>query len=385
MIAMSADGRRIACVGDGNQVVVWTPYATKQSVPDHHRLRISGMLNDVPAFERLVKQHGPAIFNVPDAGGLSVLLHAVEDENVELVKSVLNYARDTETDVLFFSDPTKMDSIQCTGECRSVLQIAIARRSPEIVGILIHAMYDGVVPRNVMASIFSQTLVPLGKIYPSIFMDAIMADGMPTTIGDLIVPEGAFKETGYVVGTMSMLLPPKHMLQRLWGESHAETQRCASEVEVPALARVFPYPHCCQIGMKGLLRPLLVSDQIPTEAFSSQLVHSIITYKWQAYAYRMVLTELIVYSIYIALFTTYSIVLGHDREAPEDLTDVTSGATGVVQTFFLLLSACFGLLNLIWEVNQILTNIGDGHKAGLQWPIVLAQFQMEPSGLRVIP
>ncbi|CAD7698674.1 unnamed protein product [Ostreobium quekettii] len=366
-LAVSASGNRAAC-GEGNQIMVWTPFATRGAVPDYYTLCLSGQLDDAKAFEGVLQQHGAAVLNVIDGEGMSILLHAIEDEKVAVVKILLDHSLEMGTKMLFFSSLELAEGLYHSGQCRSALQLAVDRRSPEIAQMLIQAMYSGVVTPPVMAETFRKGLVPLGTVYPTVFLSAITAEGMPTTVGNLTVPESVFEDTGYVVTTTDQFMPGNQMINRMWNEMYSDVGPSADEVEVPALARVFPVPNVCGVGMKGLLRPLLLAKNIPDAAFSSQLVHCIITYKWQAYALKMLLNDLVIYSVYVAFFTAYSLVLGHDRDTPEKLSDIIStDAIGLVQAGLLLPCAILGGWNLSWEINQIRTNIGDHGMSGLTY------------------
>ena len=360
MMAASADGRRIACAGDGNRVTVWTPYASKGCIPDYYSLYAVGCPKDRKLYEDVLKRHAPALLNIPDAVGMTFLMHAIEDSNVDFVQAALDHAQTTETIVLLSSNPDLIDGIPD----RSALEIACAQQSSDIAGMLIKAMAAGVVPRTALARFLHKSLVRLEKRFSPLVVEALSAEGMPTTLGDLTVPQDVFKGDRCVVGTTDVFYVPETALQELWVSMHSGTERSASRVEVPAVAKVYPFPDCCQVGMEGLLRPLLFSRKMPDSVFTTDLVRSVIQYKWQKYAGRMFVQELCVYTAYVLLFTMYGILLGHGDPSPEDNGDVGGGANGIGQAICLLLCSILGFNNLYGKVNQIKTYATDGRRHG---------------------
>ncbi|CAD7704847.1 unnamed protein product [Ostreobium quekettii] len=359
-LAISVDGRRIACAG-AHQVVVWTPYATKGCVPDYYTLLVDGLLQNMNACEAALQEHGAALMNNTDDRGFPLLLNAVVDDNLDLVRTLVKYSQETRTRMLFRT--------QGSENSKNALELAIEGRSPEIAGILIKAMYDGTLSRTMMAHIFGESLVQLGRQYPTLFLEAIKGgpkgEGMPVTIGEIVVPEGVLKKSGFVVETFPKFLD--HDVQQLWGKIQPGNRRRMTEIEVPALAKAFPFPNCCRLGMDGLLRPLLVSNGIPDEAFSTPLVHSIIEFKWQAYAHKMVIKEATIYATYVALFTAYAAALGSDDENQvnfdEDKVGPFIGEWHESQAVLLILSAIMGFLNFVVEVNQVVNDFKDGRRA----------------------
>ncbi|CAD7704848.1 unnamed protein product [Ostreobium quekettii] len=368
VLAISHNGRRIACAGS-DQVVVWTPYATKGCVPDYCTLDASGILNNKRAFEAIVMEHGPAVMNRADAQGVPFIMSAIDHEKATALKVVLKYCQSTRTRLLFFTHSQNPMMNPRQGRCKNAVGLAIERRLPDTVVRLIRAMYDGVVSRNVMASIFKETLVPLGRRYPSLFLEAISGGhgghGMPVTIGKINVPERLLGDHGFVAETFPKFLDLD--VQKLWSRTLPVSRRRSDEVMVPALAQAYPYPGCCKVGMNGLLRHLLVSKGIPDQAFSTSLVQSIITFKWQAYAHKMVVKEAITYCIFVILFTAYAIVLGKDHDgsslfggsdnSDEDNDDVT-------ELILLAICALCALFNLKEEFHQLRTYVREGREHG---------------------
>jgi len=359
-IAIAPGGRRVACGGDGMRVVVWTPCATKGCIPEYHSLCSGDFLHREKGITSILKKHGAAVLNIPDANGMSFLMHAIEDKNVEFVRGALDYAEKRNTLVSLTSNPFGVEGVPIM----SALEIAFQRHSSEIAKMLIRTMTSRVVSSTAMAGFLHKSLIPLGRAVPSLVVDAITADGMPTAIGVLQVPEDVFQRTSSVVATSNVFSTPMNSLQHLWGHLHKPTQLTVGKFEVATVAKVFPYPDCCQIGMKGLLRPLLVSTKVPDRVFASKLVQAVVQYKWQKYASRLFAHELVVYLIYVLLFTIYAILLGHKNRDPEDLKDVIADSNGAVQGMCLLLCAVMGLVNLHWKVNQITTLAIDGKNHG---------------------
>ncbi|CAD7697120.1 unnamed protein product [Ostreobium quekettii] len=359
-IAISPHGRRVACAGDGTRVVIWTPYARKGCIPEYHSLCCGDFLRREKSIASILRKHGPSVLNVPDANGMSFFMHAIVDKNVEFVRAALDYAEEQHTLVSLTLNPDEVAGIPI----RSALEIAFEQHSTEIAKMVIRTMTSRVLSSTAMAKFLHKYLVPLGRAMPSLVVDAITADGMPTAIGVLHVPEDVFQHSSSVVATSNVFSTPVHSLQHLWGHLHKPTELTAGKFEVPTVAKVFPYPDCCQVGMRGLLRPLLVSKTIPDKVFDSKLVHAVVQYKWQTYAHRLFTRELCIYLVYVLLFTIYTILLGHKNREPEGFGDVIGDANGGFQAICVLLCSGLGFTNLFWKVNQIYTLLLDGQRHG---------------------
>ena len=64
-------------------------------------------------------------------------------------------------------------------------------------------------------------------------------------------------------------------------------ERCEEEgltdddpITVAALSKVLPYPDACQVGKRGLLRPMLVNGASDV-CFASFAIKAIVTLKWR--------------------------------------------------------------------------------------------------------
>lgn len=130
-ITFSADGRRLACLGKENSLMVFDAYATKGCIPDQQTLSVGGMEYDKEKVKELLENHGPAILNYPDYSGRTVLLYAVRRQNHDLLTWILSWAKERGHKVGLQRNERYGNSLTRVYKRENALKLAIDCRSPE--------------------------------------------------------------------------------------------------------------------------------------------------------------------------------------------------------------------------------------------------------------
>lgn len=134
-IATSADGCRVACLSNDNQLIVWTPFACKGMIPDWNDLEVSGMGSSVQAVETLLKEHGPGLINYPDYVELTNPFHAVLARDASLLCTLVSWAIESNTKMVLDAEVATKTSKGIKRQESNVLDLAVAQRAPECVEV----------------------------------------------------------------------------------------------------------------------------------------------------------------------------------------------------------------------------------------------------------
>eukprot|EP00803_Ostreobium_quekettii_P000555 evm.model.scf_322.4 EVM.evm.TU.scf_322.4 scf_322:80745-87058(+) len=346
----SHDGRRVACASAKNKFMIWTATAIQGSLPDYNTLKVMNKTSDSPGLKNLLDQFGPAMFNYPSLNGLSVFLAAIQDENEDMVATMIEWALEEKVKVSLFT--YKQDQVEQTNG----LQIAIDKRSPDLTRKLLDALLAGLTTQTVLIDVFEESLLNLGKVYPPLLTEVIGDPRMLQMIGETHCAEGVFGvEPYFLTETSNKYWPATHALEELWRELKPETA-AAGDVRLTADAKVIPYPDIAQIGMEGILRPLLL-EGMPKKIFASKMMLAVINFKWETYARELLLEEITHYVLMVLFFTAYAIVLGHRRHSMQDVGEVLGGSLGAPSLVLMISTAFLAFTNFVRELKQIKTYI----------------------------
>lgn len=126
-LKMSPDGRRIACMREDSQLLVFDAYATEGCIPDRQSLHIAGLEEDQDCIEALLEKHGPSILNYPDFSGMTILFHAAAQKNYLMLQWLLGWAASTGHKAAIQAPPRYRQAERK----QNALKIALDCRSPE--------------------------------------------------------------------------------------------------------------------------------------------------------------------------------------------------------------------------------------------------------------
>lgn len=135
-ISTSADGCRVACLSIDNDLIVWTPFASKGMIPDWNDLLVSGMGSSVDTVEALLKEHGPGLINYPDHVELTIPFHAVLGRDSCLLRTLVSWAIENNTKMVLDAEVETSTSKGIKRQETNVLDLAVAQRAPDCVEVL---------------------------------------------------------------------------------------------------------------------------------------------------------------------------------------------------------------------------------------------------------
>lgn len=100
LMAISPDGRKVACMKSDHTICIWSAYAVNGLIPDYELLKMDGNLYEKKIVKTMLDEVGVSILNYPGANGLSVLYHALLDEKTKLGGWCLKWALDNSIKVV---------------------------------------------------------------------------------------------------------------------------------------------------------------------------------------------------------------------------------------------------------------------------------------------
>lgn len=142
----------------------------------------------------------------------------------------------------------------------------------------------------------------------------------------------------FVETTSNLLLTTEFDAEKIWKRRSKEDRKVDEDpITFAALSKVLPYPNACQVGVDGLLRPMLVNSASHL-CFASFPVKAIVMHKWRQkilllyffdffyrkYARRRLIWEFAHSSAVLLFFTIYCFLLGY-RKSGEDEDKVEYG------------------------------------------------------------
>ena len=365
-MVVSSDGTKIACAAEQDKFMVWTPWAVQGCIPDYEALKTTTNMDDLNGLDALLNEFGPAILNYPNELGLSIFLHAIKEDNQEWVDRMIEWALENGVKASMVTYPHNcVAEFNCSPRTpTNGLQLAIDNRSPAVIRSLINGLLLGLTTKHTLAQIFQESLLNLSSVYPSLLLELIGHDYMLQVIGKVCVAEELFHSTAeYITGTSTTYAPPQSKVLELWRELNPKVEQTEGKALVHAEAKVFPYPEVARIGMRGILRPLLVNDA-PAHIYSSKPLRCVISYKWRAYAQHLLYEEVTHYMLMLLFFTIYNIVLGYETMQKETAEDFARDGRSIVSLVSLVLAAFLALAHLLREIKQIIVYVREGQEFG---------------------
>eukprot|EP00803_Ostreobium_quekettii_P000758 evm.model.scf_2069.1 EVM.evm.TU.scf_2069.1 scf_2069:9780-19707(+) len=369
--AVSCEGRRVASVAGGSNLVVWTPYATRNCIPDYNYFLMDGKQPTQEEVEGLLAKHGPSVLNYPDHKGMSIVLHCVDNANTELLHWMLDWAQKhgvkVQLEMTFgMEHHWKRNKVPKNG-----LYLAVQRRSPGCVRVILKNLLRGLTTEYALSAMFRDSLVKLARVYPSLFYRVLKKDKFLREVGKLQAPEALLRKKKFLVMTDDRLLadhprPNKQALADMWRfEEKINEHRLYNSKPTPAVAKVIPYADIAKIGSKGILRNLLIAD-VDHHAFATLPMMCVIKYKWSAYGRQLLLEEIWHYSVMLIFFVVYCFLLGY-QPSFDDTSDVFTGGRSQAALVFLFLSVAMAALSLVRDARQLKTYWEDSRLKGLQY------------------
>ena len=223
-------------------------------------------------------------------------------------------------------------------------------------------LLEGVCTELETSIILKDSLVKLSAVYPSMLLRILENKRIMMRLHEFNVPEWAFAKSEYKVDATNQLIPTPARLEEMWIQRKLPKQE--PFFKKPALKRtsayscVMPYPDIAQIGMRGILRPLLF-NKVPHHVFATWPIRCVIKFKWSLYGKRLIIEDCVHYVALLFFFTLYVLLIGflvNDLETDQSPheKDFYKDGTAAVLTISVLLSVGmllrkFHQLHVLWE------------------------------------
>lgn len=142
-----------------------------------------------------------------------------------------------------------------------------------------------------------------------------------------------------------------------WKKSHdkyLKKIKRRSNATITAIVTFFTIADACKVGLNGIVRSLLMQDA-PSCMFSAPLLKWVVLYKWEKVWKKKSLIKLVLYLVFVALYSLYSIwiaFIGHN------LSNNPLAKVGL--TILVLILMVVAIMLLRQEITQLRTLIKDG-------------------------
>eukprot|EP00803_Ostreobium_quekettii_P011370 evm.model.scf_372EXC.5 EVM.evm.TU.scf_372EXC.5 scf_372EXC:74531-78749(+) len=212
ILTVSGNGRVVAGMLEYGCVRVWTPFSTSLSLLDYCELELeqSMLQKDVTILRKLLAMHGIAILNHPGDDGMSIFLRAVEENNQEWVKAMLEWA---ETD----GSTVRLSPLSGSTSHLNALDLAIQNRNGAMIDMILDALFNRLVKFSEAADVMSKSFLSLQTLFPRILYKRFSNNAMFLTMGKMEVSVDTFdRKENLVVGTHDGLCSHIKMDRNAW-------------------------------------------------------------------------------------------------------------------------------------------------------------------------
>lgn len=263
------------------------------------------------------------MLNYPDYEDKSLFQHALTNRMSNWVAAFYELGKQQSIPINLY---WKEDAESGKPVEKNALQWAIDSRTADLVWDQLHRLVQKATTVNATASIIRSCLPDLYTYFPAIFMKLMECDMLIARFGKTPVAVRIFEQDKFLVGTdsndISWREKGSSKLMKLWrsmGRSleAAESNDGKKKAEIEAESKFVLVKDIAQVGMRGIIRYLLMLDA-PADVFKTEIMKWTIAFKWQAYGLRMCLTELGTYLLFLGIFTTYAILLGRTDSFDND-------------------------------------------------------------------
>ena len=238
----------------------------------------------------------------------------------------------------------------------NALKWAIQTRSEKLTSDQLARLVDGATTVDATAGIFQSTLRDVYSSFPAVFSKLMDSGMLIAPFGNAFVAAKVFETETFLVGADSNDITwdqkPHSKVIKLWNSItgrrlEAETKHGKKEAEIEAESSFVMVKDIAQVGMRGIIRYLLMLDA-PAEIFKTDILTWTITEKWNAYGRAMCVADMIAYFIFLVCFFAYALLLARKDAYGKD--DKLEGALIAIP---LLISLLFVLSNVKGEWIQI--------------------------------
>lgn len=220
-------------------------------------------------------------------------------------------------------------------------------------------LLEGVCTEVETSLILKDSLVKLSGVYPSILLKILDNKRIMMRLHELPVPEWAFARSEYKVLANDQFIPTPTRLEEMWLKERLAKQdglfRTSAFKRTSAYACVMPYPNIAQLGMRGILRPLLL-NHVPHHIFATWPIRCVIKFKWGKYGKRLIVEDCMHFLALLLFFTVYAMLIGFLVDHPDEDNSNRFYEDGPMVVLGICIFLAFGLLmrkfhqlHALWE------------------------------------
>ncbi|GAX75027.1 hypothetical protein CEUSTIGMA_g2473.t1 [Chlamydomonas eustigma] len=354
---LSADGSTMAGCTSKGHLLQWDLNLELRKAPNGQMLYqwLASMPNaNARAVYASLSKHFPLIHNLQDSRGWTVLMHAAEDSNSEVIKlildnisvgkgsiglmvspmrkvaqiaskplrstnrllsGVMSFTSNTFKDVKIMPSSDNPDAdargvdqdAEVETEEPNTIKIAIAAASAECVHHILTAVLDEKVNRGSYSAV-TLALPEVAQLYPSM-CEAFLCRLPVRILGEIEIPSLIAKQGVTVKAATSYT-----SYKELWNEALKLAQVDPGPMVVMQAAMV-QLPFAGSLGNESLLLQLVESD-VGVGTYGCETVKAVIDFKWQKFARNEIYTKAIVYASFLAVYTAFAITYADDPGSP---------------------------------------------------------------------
>eukprot|EP00210_Caulerpa_lentillifera_P003481 g3321.t1 len=361
-LAVTEDGTKFAALNMSNKLVVWgTHFTYKHVIQQRWELIETGETSAPGYIERKLDEYGASLVNHPYHRGCTVLMDCVASKKVEMLKRIIAWAKDSSIHLSFHGLSISEDNETIEASSTNALDLAINSCAPHIAHIVLQALVQGATSETCLSRILENSLIRLSYKYPTLVLDFFRTSEVMKPICVINVSESYFENSSGYHGVLTddTRVASTEYIQNLWTQKESKTQkilRQTNHLEIPAEAKVVPFPNIAKIGCEGLVQPLLLQNA-QHFVFSTDLVKSVINYKYFEYARSLLLEDLYHHLTLLFTFTGNCIVVGYQEKSHgcrSLLSSERNESSGPIYTTVFATFVAFGsLIRLIMQVHTL--------------------------------
>lgn len=348
------------------QLFVGTPYTNESCVPIHtHKSRFEQSIVST-IVEDFVSLHGTAFLNM-EVSGVSNSQFIILQENQDLMSKAFEAASHHRFEVscLYKSE---------SNSPQTMLEYAINEKRISLIRECLKFSRVGLFSFRSSSAMFKKCFYHLlchhnGFLYPTLLANDLLANVCKVDVPSVIFHKRK-ENASASLGTSNTIVEwwqesDQELLTKHWeleNEDEIEQfQRQESSSKIGAFLQFFKVQDVCKLGLNGIIRFLLMQES-PSWVFKTDLVKSVITWKWERIWKKRCTLELWRYALFLLVYTVYAICVGlRGTKLKHNKIDLVTSST-------LLIVAMFFAVMMVWhEYLQLKTFVRDGNKHFNSW------------------
>lgn len=301
------------------------------------------------------------MLNAPFAEGKTVFHEAVVKRNQELIDGIVAVATRNASQLALNWTPLSDGPT-------NILQSELLTRSTNYIRDAVQHICSKLVPFNMAAAITKASFRTLSSEHLDILSDALYKDDLILQACilnvhvDFLNPKLRQDSAVHIITADTILewlhVTDPNVLEKNWRWQNLDTvrgmERDGNVSTILAVLKIICIEDAAKVGMKGIIRPLLL-QQAPPHIFKYDVVKWVILYKWFRIWKSRFIWSAVRYFSFLASFTLYAVLVGNSVDISAE-----SDWRKIFMTAVQLVIFVFGVLMLTEEISQIRTFVRDG-------------------------